>query len=148
MLYIGIDPGESGGVCILDKNGNVVSIEKCGDTELEMSNILKKYSRELCVGMLEKVHAFPGQGVVSVFSFGKNFGTWLGILSALEIPYYEVTPQKWMKYFGSMPKDKKDRKNHLKRMAQQRFPKEKITLITADAVMLAVYCYENELKSN
>ena len=42
-----------------------------------------------------------------------------------------------MKHFGTMPKDKKDRKNHLKHLAQQRFPSVKITLATADAILLA-----------
>jgi len=47
-----------------------------------------------------------------------------------------------MKHYGSMPKDKTPRKNHLKHLAQQRFPKEKITLKTADAILLAVYGLE------
>jgi len=41
-----------------------------------------------------------------------------------------------------LAKAKKDRKNHIKSLAQQRFPNVKITLATADAVLMAVYCKE------
>ena len=71
-----------------------------------------------------------------------NYGEWLGILATLKIPYIQVTPSKWMKHFGSMPKIKKDRKNHLKHLAQQRFPDVDITLATADAILIANYLKE------
>ena len=48
-----------------------------------------------------------------------------------------------MKHYGSMPKEKKDRKNHLKHLGQQRFPNIKITLKTSDAILLANYLREN-----
>jgi crossover junction endodeoxyribonuclease RuvC len=44
---------------------------------------------------LESVHAMPGQGVRSMFSMGKGFGIWLGILAALGLRYELVTPQAW-----------------------------------------------------
>jgi crossover junction endodeoxyribonuclease RuvC len=154
--YIGIDPGKSGGVCVLNKFGSIEYMSKCPNTETEMSYLLEYPSSnpekldQNGFAIIEKVHSFKGQGVVSTFTFGKNYGTWLGILSALKIPHKEEAPQKWMKHFGSMPKEKKDRKNHLKRLAQQRYPNEKITLNIADAVMIALYNYEtyNKLKES
>ena len=51
-----------------------------------------------------------------------------------------VTPLTWMKYFGtSRPKDKTKRKNHLKQIAQELCPEAKITLATADALLLAIW---------
>ena len=59
--------------------------------------------------------------------------------AALSMPYVQVSPNKWMKHFGAIPKEKKDRKNHIKHLAQQRFPDLKITLATSDAVLMALY---------
>ena len=42
----------------------------------------------------------PGQGVVSMFNFGMNFGFIQGVLKAYRIPYELVTPQKWKKEFS------------------------------------------------
>ena len=142
-LSIGIDPGVSGGVALINGNDSI-DVYPCPDTVGEMADLLLEvdlldYKTR---AVIEAVHSFPGQGVSSTFKFGMNYGQWLGILAALEIPYIQVTPHKWMKHYGSMPKEKKDRKNHLKHLAQQRFPKEKITLKTADAILLAVYGME------
>ena len=90
--------------------------------------------------VIEKVHSMPKQGVVSTFTFGKNYGQWLGILASNGVPYKEVTPQTWMKYYGAMPKDKPKRKKYLKHLAQSLYPNIKITLKTADAVLIAHWC--------
>jgi len=49
---------------------------------------------------IEQVAARPGQGVVSMFSFGKTYGIILGILAAKGIPITYVTPGKWKKDLG------------------------------------------------
>ena len=41
----------------------------------------------------------PGQGVTSMFHFGKSAGYIEGVLSALRIEYELITPQKWKKMF-------------------------------------------------
>jgi len=48
----------------------------------------------------------PGQGVSSVFSFGKSAGIIEGILAAEKIPMVLVTPQKWKKRAGIIGKEK------------------------------------------
>ncbi len=142
-LSIGIDPGVSGGIVMLIESGTI-RIASCPDTVNDMANILSEfdYINFKARAVIERVHSFPGQGVTSTFKFGMNYGQWLGILAALKIPYIQVAPSKWMKHYGRMPKNKKDRKNHLKHLAQQQFPKERITLKTADAILLAVYGME------
>ena len=144
MVYVGIDVGINGGICLLEPDINNIEIYSCPNTIRDMSDILDDTLFSDCNTrvVIEKVHAFPNQGVTSMFNFGKNFGSWLGILNGLRIPYIEVSPQKWMKYYGSMPKERKVRKNHLKGLAQSLYPREKITLKTADAVLLARYCQE------
>ena len=137
-IYIGIDPGKAGGICFL--MGDDIKTFKCPATTHDMAEelILAKDIRK-CTAVVERVHSFPGQGVASTFNFGYNYGVWLGILSALHIPYQLCLPRKWMKFYGSMPKEKKDRKNHLKQLAQQMYPDHKVTLYNADAILLANY---------
>ena len=137
-IYIGIDPGKAGGICFL--MDDEIKTFKCPATTHDMAEelILAKDIRK-CTAVVERVHSFPGQGVASTFNFGYNYGVWLGILSALHIPYQLCLPRKWMKFYGSMPKEKKDRKNHLKQLAQQMYPDRKVTLYNADAILLANY---------
>lgn len=52
------------------------------------------------VCVLEHVGAMPGQGTVSMFHFGENFGWIQGVLSALGIPFELVRPQRWKREFG------------------------------------------------
>ena len=148
MISIGIDPGVNGGVCILDTkarstmNNTTIHTIKCPQTVKDMADYLavKVWDSKQSLCYIEKVHSFPGQGVVSTFTFGKNYGQWLGILASLDIPYIEVPPKKWMKFYGDMPKDKKERKNHLKHIAQGILPEVNVTLYIADAILLANYC--------
>ena len=144
MISIGIDVGKSGGIAIIDSisEDSPLKAFKCPETVHDMAGLIQwsKWDCRKTMCVIEKVHSMPKQGVKSMFTFGMNFGQWLGILSAFEIPYIEVTPQKWMKYYGAMPKDKKARKTHLKHIAQSLYPSDKVTLYTADAILMAHYC--------
>ena len=146
-IYIGLDPGKSGGVAFILENS--LYTFKCPSTVHDMVdeiNFCNKLGPEYEIfAVVEKVWSFPGQGVRSVFTFGENYGTWLGILATLKIPHKLVVPNKCMKHFVSIPKDKRKRKNFIKSLAQQLYPNSKITLATSDAVMLAVYAKEIDL---
>jgi crossover junction endodeoxyribonuclease RuvC len=109
MIFIGIDPGLSGAVGVINKDAmveifDVPTIEmkkgkKVGrdyDTN-GMADIIRKYSNEDCTCFLEKVSAMPGQGVTSMFGFGKGYGIWQGIIASFRIPLTLVTPQAWKK---------------------------------------------------
>ena len=39
----------------------------------------------------------PGQGVSSMFQFGRGVGMYEGVLAALQVPITYVTPQAWQK---------------------------------------------------
>ena len=104
MVYIGIDPGAKGSMCLIS-NGKVVF----KDFDLkEYSNTLKAFldTDELMVA-IEKVHAMPGQGVSSSFSFGQRLGELEGMLTALQIPYELVAPRDWQKACGIPAKSDK-----------------------------------------
>lgn len=49
--------------------------------------------------MMEHVHAMPGQGSVSMFNFGVNYGILQGLLAGLQMLYKEVTPGVWKGHF-------------------------------------------------
>ena len=139
MYYIGIDPGINGGCAVLDENEEL-NVFRCPRDVKEMANSLYDYQFKECHAVIERVHSFPGQGVVSTFTFGRNFGQWEGILSALNIPYIYVQPKKWMESFQPLSKEKKIRKKQLKERAMELHPDTKVTLVTADAILLAHYC--------
>lgn len=110
MIYIGIDPGKNGGIAVIhDKFPKPfdISVYKYSDDDLidviaictKGASIAVHRDEEIkCV--LEKVNAMPGQGVVSMFNFGQNFGFIQGVLKAYEIPFELVPPQKWKKEFS------------------------------------------------
>lgn len=101
-LFIGIDPGKNGGIACIDTENNRLPFSGAFPYD-------DKYLIDLCrhfsgtegvVCCLEKVGARPGQGVVSMFSFGQNVGYIKGVLESFRIPYQEITPQKWKREFG------------------------------------------------
>jgi len=156
-LYIGIDPGQSGGFCTIKikADGNLVTeAYKMPDTEHDANIILQK----ACYGvpststlaMLEKVGAMPGQGVSSMFKFGKNYGFLRGLLIANMIPFLDVPPRTWQKGLSIQPRGKEESKTHFKNrqkgLAQQMHPHLKVTLATADAILIAEYLkkYDND----
>jgi hypothetical protein len=146
MIIIGIDPGAKGGVAIYDEAKHKMILHKCPETPKEMAAIINtakvKDKNVFCV--IEKVHAFPTDARSSAFKFGCNFGKWLGILGAYDIPTLEVTPQVWMKPLQPLPKIKTERKNQLKQIAINLFPENKITLSTSDAALMVVWYVNNE----
>ena len=44
---------------------------------------------------IEKAGAFPGQGVVAMFTFGFGWGLWHGMMAVLGIPFEIVLPRQW-----------------------------------------------------
>lgn len=96
MTYVGIDPGAKGAFAILD-NGTVDVLPL--DME-EFTAAMRRLDPKQTRVVLEHVSAMPGQGVVSMFTFGTGWGRIMGVLDALRIPYELVKPQKWKKAFS------------------------------------------------
>ena len=102
---IGIDPGKSGAVAILTPEQivfhdcpNLMLGGKQAPDPLGMVDLLRGYPNAFIA--LERVGAMPGQGVVSTFSFGTNYGIWLGAVAALKLPYELISPNVWKKAIG------------------------------------------------
>ena len=106
MIYVGIDPGQKGGYCyIMD---GVPKAFPWDDTYfVHDMRCLVNIRDEGIVAAVEKVGARPGQGTVSMFSFGKSAGFIEGVLAGLGIPYQLIPPAKWKKEFSLIGKDKR-----------------------------------------
>ncbi len=111
MKVIGIDPGLSGAIAILEEKKVISVIEmpvmaegKKNKRQLnsaQLVTIIKeniKVSEEVAV-VVEQVNAMPGQGVTSMFNFGQTFGAIKGVCAALNLPIFFVRPSKWKKHF-------------------------------------------------
>ena len=118
MIIVGIDPGVSGAICILNK-GKIIELydmptmvdgkrNKKQVNGAEITNIFhKELLHEINVKIIiEHVSAMPGQGVTSMFNFGQSFGVLKGICAALKLPVYFVRPVKWKKHFNLINTEK------------------------------------------
>lgn len=101
MIYIGIDPGKKGAVAWLEDDlqkawpySNEMLVKLCKEAMEAMEH------KEKVIVCVEKVGAMPGQGVTSMFTFGKSAGFIEGALTACGIPYQLVPPQTWKKEFS------------------------------------------------
>lgn len=102
---LGIDPGKTGAIALVEDK-KVVWVEKCPVIkpkkgkpmydERSMAMLIAKAGAIDRI-VLEKVHAMPGQGVVSMFTFGEGFGIWKGICAVTPVSYILVAPQTWKK---------------------------------------------------
>lgn len=145
MVYIGIDPGVSGGIAILDDEGSVIECVNMPDTPMEIFQFLMGYKDDsVCV--LEDVgQGMPGQSSSSTARFARHNGHLEMALLALGIMTIKARPQKWEKTY-SLGTSKKHEKSEWKRMlkakAQALFPQlgKKVTLKTCDALLIAEYC--------
>jgi Holliday junction resolvasome RuvABC endonuclease subunit len=140
--YIGIDPGEGGGIAIIIPGGTYPTWDAVEFTTHKLKGATERDVWHMLAGVdpgfaiIEKVHSSPQMGVVSSFTFGKSYGFLRGILTATGIPFDEVSPQKWQKAMGCMSGGDK---NKTKQKAQQLFPHLKVTHAIADALLLAEY---------
>jgi crossover junction endodeoxyribonuclease RuvC len=89
--------------------------------------------------VIEHVHAFKGQGVTSMFNFGKSYGTALGVIGALKIPTIHVSPTKWKKYFGLSANKEEGRKLAIDKWPACLHFRRKKDHGRAEAALLAVY---------
>lgn len=145
-LFLAIDPGSSGGYAYrVGKTGSVVASnlpETDTDTLDELRCLLLRAGGqgELHIESVSPFTKTPGMGA----SMAKLYGGQrfiIGVAMTLGYRIVEVHPKKWQSHFelGNKKDHGKDWKNHLKDKAQRRFPQIKVTLKTADALLLLEY---------
>jgi crossover junction endodeoxyribonuclease RuvC len=104
---VGVDPGLSGALFFIDPNhpltGEAVDIPTHVLTrggkkkrEIDVVQLIHVLAlRRITHAFVEQVGAMPGQGVSSVFAFGKGYGVILGVLAARSIPLSLIPPVRW-----------------------------------------------------
>ena len=94
--FLGIDPGLSGALACIDEQGRVVATAKMptlphGKSKRVSGAVLRTWlagqqeGAPVALALLEQVASRPGQGVASVFAFGRAYGAVEGVLSALAV---------------------------------------------------------------
>jgi len=147
MTTIAIDPGQSGGIAVKMGDSPLDYAIAMPETEGDVLSTLRDIWRNsdgVALAVIEQVGGYiGGKGAPgsAMFNFGRNYGFLLGCLQTLGYRVELVTPQKWQKALGlgTSNGDKKAWKNKLKARAQQLYPHLKVTLNTADALLILDY---------
>jgi crossover junction endodeoxyribonuclease RuvC len=153
MRRIGIDPGISGAIVVLEDNipveWSLMPTMKIGSQNrvnaVALAALIREYAHRYpeqpTFAYVEQVHAMPKQGVSSMFSFGHSCGVIAGVLGAFEIPVTYVTPQMWKMRAHLTNKDKDSARS----LAIQMWPhwreldKKGAGQALADAALIARY---------
>ncbi len=156
--YIAIDPGVNGGIawdgaalasCIGMPGSDTETAEEI-ERLAEMDDVLRRIRPGIkCI--IEDVPKFVGRALPgsTIFPLAFNCGLVRGIAVSLRMPVILVRPQDWQKHFRLGTKGDTsgttEWKNKLKAEAQRRYPHLKVTLKTADALLLLAYAQEKQL---
>jgi len=159
MIIIGVDPGISGAISILE-NKKIIEVydtptmiegkkNKRQINGAQVTNIIKERlnSKKEVIVVVEHVNAMPGQGVTSMFNFGQSFGVIKGICAALSLPIYFVRPTKWKKHFNLI----KTHKDASRTKVIEAYPEISNKLYRkkdsnrADAILIALYFHDTQL---
>lgn len=149
-LILGVDPGLSGAFAlydpVLDNIATVIDIPTFkikGKSKIDLYVLaawVKEWAPKVKLTMIEQPGAMPGQGVASMFNFGKACGICEMAIAANFIRMQPVDPRTW-KAAMKLTKDK-DRSRQL---ASQMFPRQADLFARvkddgrAEAILLAVY---------
>ena len=104
MRIIGIDPGATGAIVLLEDGEPIewteMPVVKIGSTTRVNAPAVAGFIRSTGAKHIyvEAVHSMPKQGVASSFNFGHSTGTIMGVLGAVGVSYTLVTPQAWKSY--------------------------------------------------
>lgn len=109
-MIIGIDPGAKGAIAFFDpaigslvvKDMPTMEVVRNGKNKNEISAamiaaLIREHGPCPLMAIIEKVGAMPGQGVSSMFAFGRGVGMIEGVLAGLNVPTITITPQVWRK---------------------------------------------------
>lgn len=112
--FVGIDPGLSGAIArydtitgdlfVLDVPTHALTRNGKNKREIDLqetARVLDRLAQEPGTQIwVEQVSSMPGQGVSSVFAFGKAYGILLGVAAATFAPIHLVTPAVWKREMG------------------------------------------------
>lgn len=159
MIYLGIDPGQSGGLVSIkvdyqwsgpdEKAEGVITFTTMPKTEREVWDWfyrLKHPEYNQVVACIEKVSGYVGKPHPgsSMFNFGWGYGGLRMAMVGNDIEFDEIAPRTWMSAMAVQSRKRGEsisqHKQKIKRMAESLYPRILTTLATSDAVLLATYC--------
>jgi hypothetical protein len=142
-ILLAVDPGSSGGYAFKSSESELVVAGNLPDNDSDTIELLREIrgQADQCELSIEDVASFGGPAIAAAMSklFGhKRFIE--GAAVALGFRVVNVSPKKWQKHF-SLGKKKGcssagEWKRKLKSEAQKRFPDIRVTLSTADALLI------------
>ena len=127
-IVIGIDPGLTGGISILDDGAlsvykmpvRPIVVNKKKKNTYDMVEIIKlfsSYRSKQVLFIIEKQNVRPKEGGVSAMTIGKNYGQLLGAAFAFCFDVVEIASQKWKKHFPELiSKGIIDKKEEIKKL--------------------------------
>jgi crossover junction endodeoxyribonuclease RuvC len=133
-MFVGVDPGLNGGIAIINQKGiatarvmPTVAIKRGGKNRhtydhAELARLFKEIGEADCYVCVEEQQAFPGQGVVSMYSIGYGYGMLIQCLHDFNIRFETVKAKEWQKMFGILGK-KGDTKTQAARVCKKLYPK-------------------------
>lgn len=139
-IQISIDPGISGAVAVRDADGRVY-VDAMPETLRDIWDHLTSLDAGQAV-VEDAGYHMRGNNASSSAKFARHCGAVEMALTAAGIPWQSVRPQKWQAHFGTMPKDKAERKRRIKELMQRRYPDIAVTLSNADALAILTWMVE------
>lgn len=167
--FVGIDPGSSGGLCLLQQDADdaveIIHLEPMPEDELAIWSIISRFASIILSlpgskAVLEQVGGYippkkgtseegqkhDGQPGSAMFEFGRNYGLLRGFLIASGLREGEhwrsISPAIWQRGVKADVRGRKSKPEHkrsLQALAHALFPQKKATLKTCDALLIAEY---------
>lgn len=110
MKIVGCDPGAFGAIAIIDVATRELTVIDMPTVKVKRgTRVVNQVDAHILAGLLsphigsddkafiEKVHAMPGQGVSSMFAFGRAAGVLEGVMAGLGVSFDLIAPATWTK---------------------------------------------------
>lgn len=95
-LILGIDPGKSGALAVLDRDTNRVTCYDMPGTTRELHDLIAGLPM-IKIAVVEKPFYPPQNGTANAGKKGEDYGVLIGALQWRDIPFREVRPADWKK---------------------------------------------------
>jgi hypothetical protein len=165
-IYIGIDPGQQGGIAALTLQGEIRRLMRMPDTSQKLVAVFRELAEmgecrtlvehlpemprryvkkcPYCQAEHQQPRSVPAQSAKSMFAQGCGYGRLLACLEVADLEPETVRAQHWQQLFSLIqPKGQKhsvtEKKNKHKEAAGRLFPGIKLTHYVADALLIAEF---------
>ena len=144
---LAIDTGSSGGLAHASQDSAPLAYAM-PDTDAAIVDLVRSLALDSDVVVIENPPKFCGPKLPgsSMYVMGYKYGLIVGAVVALQRPTVRVQPKAWQDGVGSTKGTQgAGWKRFLRSVAQERFPHLKVTLKTADALLIFDYARRNNL---